>query len=775
MADIISLQELADAKLDAQSLEQFINGGVDEEVLTRLSQQYPTIKKLLLEHQKYNGRAYKTYAEMDADKANLSSKTKVTVTNDAIDSNNGDWQWDGSVFTKSAYDPLTQAKNYSFQLYLQEDRALGFKSDYLMQKGGQALNGATLNNYKVSIPAGATGFDSYVQDYIDLGDTTSIAGKKITIIAQISTSSNLLSVMPFIRNQVSANINGVISTNVAVVDSTALNQIDATTIRVSADYIIAGALSEKVALGFQVMNHGGNTTTTLREFQVKETGIRFEDASVYSEISKTRTELNANITTVSNELANSSSVQVSEYKQSGQGQNGAVRTGDRIDIPVGQTGLNSYLRFVTPILNLESLNFKARLTAVLKTSDDYFSKFGNTNIRLAKYANYSDGSPIESNAATSFKLNRIDKNTYEMYVDFDSTAGRKAYALWFQHTNTSDSSTARFVELKALYLNVLSADNPIKISALTKTYQVETLKQRVTYLEAAISSLTNPTGYSRVVTVKPTGGDYTHVKLALDAITDAAIDNKVMIAVYPGTYTEYAEWHTKDYVDIVGIGRRDEIIIKYDSGDAADYNTVRNTSLCWMASESMFKNLTLKVKNGRYVIHLESNGNKEDITCRIEICSVIHEGNATESHWWSPSQYAVGAGLSAGQKVILRGSYFAGRGGGFSWHTPNNHIAYTKACSVDAESCVFENTRTSGRNEYPYAGAFSIKPICKGAADTTRLVGNKFVNGKVYYSAGEWLDTTDTTTNRAQIEVFGHGNVGFDFYAHELSYVPNVI
>lgn len=110
MADIISLQELADAKLDAQSLEQFINGDVDEDVLTRLSQQYPTIKKLLLEFQKYNGRAYKTYAEMDADKANLSSKTKVTVTNDETASNNGDWQWDGTTLTKSAYDPLAQAK-----------------------------------------------------------------------------------------------------------------------------------------------------------------------------------------------------------------------------------------------------------------------------------------------------------------------------------------------------------------------------------------------------------------------------------------------------------------------------------------------------------------------------------------------------------------------------------------------------------------------------------------------------------------------------------------
>lgn len=55
-------------------------------------------------------KAYKTYALMDADKANIPAKSKVTVTNDATASNNGDWQWDGVAFTKSAYDPLTQAK-----------------------------------------------------------------------------------------------------------------------------------------------------------------------------------------------------------------------------------------------------------------------------------------------------------------------------------------------------------------------------------------------------------------------------------------------------------------------------------------------------------------------------------------------------------------------------------------------------------------------------------------------------------------------------------------
>jgi len=54
-------------------------------------------------------RAYKTYAAMDADKANIPAKSKVTVTNDSTASNNGDWNWDGTTFTKSAYDPVSQA------------------------------------------------------------------------------------------------------------------------------------------------------------------------------------------------------------------------------------------------------------------------------------------------------------------------------------------------------------------------------------------------------------------------------------------------------------------------------------------------------------------------------------------------------------------------------------------------------------------------------------------------------------------------------------------
>lgn len=57
--------------------------------------------------------AYKTYAEMDADKANIPFNSKVTLTNDPDPSKNHDWQWDGTVFTPSAYDPIAQSKTYT--------------------------------------------------------------------------------------------------------------------------------------------------------------------------------------------------------------------------------------------------------------------------------------------------------------------------------------------------------------------------------------------------------------------------------------------------------------------------------------------------------------------------------------------------------------------------------------------------------------------------------------------------------------------------------------
>lgn len=56
-------------------------------------------------------KAYTTLALAQAAQSSLPANTAIEVTNDGA--NNGTYQWNGTTLTKSAYDPLTQAKAYT--------------------------------------------------------------------------------------------------------------------------------------------------------------------------------------------------------------------------------------------------------------------------------------------------------------------------------------------------------------------------------------------------------------------------------------------------------------------------------------------------------------------------------------------------------------------------------------------------------------------------------------------------------------------------------------
>lgn len=58
-------------------------------------------------------KAYQTLALAQAAQASLPVNTVIEVTNDSTALNNGTYQWNGTTLTKSAYDPLTQAKTYT--------------------------------------------------------------------------------------------------------------------------------------------------------------------------------------------------------------------------------------------------------------------------------------------------------------------------------------------------------------------------------------------------------------------------------------------------------------------------------------------------------------------------------------------------------------------------------------------------------------------------------------------------------------------------------------
>lgn len=58
-------------------------------------------------------KAYTTLALAQAAQSSLPANTVVDVTNDPDPAKNGTYQWNGTTLTKSAYDPLTQAKEYA--------------------------------------------------------------------------------------------------------------------------------------------------------------------------------------------------------------------------------------------------------------------------------------------------------------------------------------------------------------------------------------------------------------------------------------------------------------------------------------------------------------------------------------------------------------------------------------------------------------------------------------------------------------------------------------
>lgn len=140
---VLTKQKLINADEDLGDLEEVLNGPPGKLVKTRLGREVytlasvPQINTMTREEvdsalslkapqaktytkdevdttlAAYVGgrKAYTTLALAQADQANLPANTAIEVTNDGA--NNGTYQWDGATLTKSAYDPLTQAKKYT--------------------------------------------------------------------------------------------------------------------------------------------------------------------------------------------------------------------------------------------------------------------------------------------------------------------------------------------------------------------------------------------------------------------------------------------------------------------------------------------------------------------------------------------------------------------------------------------------------------------------------------------------------------------------------------
>lgn len=274
------------------------------------------------------------------------------------------------------------------------------------------------------------------------------------------------------------------------------------------------------------------------------------------------------------------------------------------------------------------------------------------------------------------------------------------------------------------------------------------------------------------------GGDFTHPKVAIDAITalratgPATATNRYAIVIRPGFYFGYGEWHCKNWVDLIGIDPK-RCNIHHELANGATGSAIENTSLMWMETNTVLYGLKLTVKNCRYVVHLDTRGYPEFENTHQQIvnCHVEHYGNAGASNvgWAIANQFAVGAGVSSGQTITLRDSTFIGPAGGFSYHT---NAAFELPSFVDAEGNIFVATNTNWNAPFSDSGyaAFRATPCGSRQRDRCRIVGNVFCGPFVYgvNNGASWIyDQPDyQPADHSEIDIFGHSNSGLLFKAN---------
>ncbi len=325
--------------------------------------------------------------------------------------------------------------------------------------------------------------------------------------------------------------------------------------------------------------------------------------------------------------------------------------------------------------------------------------------------------------------------------------------------------------VQVLDLDTVAADRTLRVTGLSWTYK--NARSTVTSVgDRVIDHYPFAEGYrlnprAQIVTVGSSGAQFTHPKLARDAIAalgDHGLDRPYVILMDRGSYGGYAEWRTLDGVDFVGLGRKEDVVVWYENDNSASAATIRNTSLFWHDTISSLVNFTAWIRNGRYVSHLETSGARPFSRQNMFGVDFQHRGNAlaVNNDWATPSQIAVGAGNSRAQIIRARGSIFQGPGGGFSYHTPNDGLITTNPTVTDLEGCTFTATD-------PACAALRIVPVTVGGGDVCRLVGNS-LNGPILYETSQWV-SGDTTTRRDQIDVFGWGNTSVPF----MRYIPDPV
>lgn len=267
-------------------------------------------------------------------------------------------------------------------------------------------------------------------------------------------------------------------------------------------------------------------------------------------------------------------------------------------------------------------------------------------------------------------------------------------------------------------------------------------------------------------------GDFTSVVDAVKSINDSSETNVYDIYINEGEYNiieeyfgeeDYTDVNDKglslpDYVNLIGLGDRDKVILKGEMPDSIKYRTSQAFSTLNVKYNNNIYNMTITAYNCRYPMHDQTSNSSENCVRHIKNCIFIHKGyngmpytgvvdeehNTTEYRWGSAHAY--GQGTNNGSYCEFEYSMFDAQGNtGSAFLTHDNKDA-VKGTEIKISHCQFNNKGTSDLINISALGA----KICN-----ISFVGNKFGSNKTIKCV---CSTTYNPQGNFNYILYGNGN-----------------
>lgn len=368
--------------------------------------------------------------------------------------------------------------------------------------------------------------------------------------------------------------------------------------------------------------------------------------------------------------------------------------------------------------------------------------------------------PIELKKGVTYKT--TNARIYLSYV-YDKVT--KIYTRYYQNTTWKEKISTMEITPQndsVLYMTVMTTDyesTMVVNGDIPDAYHAygEPIGNSVTIPNLNKDSIVK----HNVITVKKDGsGDFTKVYDAVNSITDANKYNIYDIHIYEGVYDvidevfgtdEYAKTEgivLPPYVNLIGIGQRDNIVLKAEFPNSVSTEVSTEFSTINVDGSNDLENITFIAYNCRYACH-DDDGNAEksrNFIRNVKNCRFWHKGCYTDdgSVWKWCKAYA--QGLSSGSVSNFEYCEFqtdVNVKGNCAWSS-HGREDMEKPSYITHKNCNFINTHfdlcasTNGLNDHveeyvKYIGCEFTRSV--GTGNNVEINKEKFESDGVYFNA----------------------------------------